>query len=69
MQISKRMGSGCSLVGKAVASDSKGLRFEFSHRQKNIKCLLSDGTYIKQLIEKVLKNFVNTIFTLLVTTV
>ena len=38
-------------------------------RVKNIKCLLSDGTYIKQLIEKVLKNFVNTIFTLLVTTV
>ena len=27
------MGSGCSLVGRAVASDSRGPRFESSHRQ------------------------------------
>ena len=38
-------GSGCGSVGRAVASNTKGLRFESSHRQKfkyllNI-CLLS----------------------------
>ena len=28
----KKMGSGCGAVGRAVASDSRGLRFESSHR-------------------------------------
>ena len=28
------MGSGCCLVGRAVASNSRGLWFESSHRQK-----------------------------------
>ena len=32
----KKMGSGCGAVGRAVASDSRGLRFESSHRQKFI---------------------------------
>ena len=30
------MGSGCGSVGRAVASDSRGPRFESSHRQKFI---------------------------------
>ena len=30
------MGSGCDSVGRAVASDSRGPRFEFSHWQKVI---------------------------------
>ena len=30
------MGSGCDSVGRAVASDSRGPRFESSHRQKFI---------------------------------
>ena len=36
-------GSGCGSVGRAVASDSRGLQFEFSHWQKiilNIYCQL-----------------------------
>ena len=36
-------GSGCGSVGRAVASDSRGLQFESSHRQKfilNIYCQL-----------------------------
>ena len=40
-----QVGSGCGSVGKAVASDTRGLRFESSHRQKFIYilniCLLS----------------------------
>ena len=40
-----RFGSGCGSVGRAVASDSRGLLFESSHRQKIIYilniCLLS----------------------------
>ena len=28
------MGSGCSSVGRAVASDSRSLQFESSHRQQ-----------------------------------
>ena len=39
------MGSGCDSVGRAVASDTKGLQLESSHRQKFIYllniCLLS----------------------------
>ena len=39
------MGSGCGLVGRAVASFTRGPRFESSHRQKNVyilnNCLLS----------------------------
>ena len=39
------MGSGCGLVGRAVASYTRGPRFESSHRQKNVyilnNCLLS----------------------------
>ena len=39
------VGSGCGSVGRAVASDSRGLRFKSSHRQKFIFilniCLLS----------------------------
>ena len=37
------MGSGCGSVGRAVASDTRGPRFESSHRQKFILniCLLS----------------------------
>ena len=31
-----QVGSGCSSVGKAVASDTRGLRFESSYRQKLI---------------------------------
>ena len=38
-------GSGCGSVGRAVASNTKGLQFESSHRQKFIYilniCLLS----------------------------
>ena len=36
-------GSGCGSVGSAVASDSRGLQFESSHRRKfilNIYCQL-----------------------------
>ena len=36
-------GSGCGSVGRAVASDSRGLQFESTHRQKfilNIYCQL-----------------------------
>ena len=39
------LGSGCGSVGRAVASDTRGPRFESSHRQKIIYilniCLLS----------------------------
>ena len=36
--------SGCGSVGRAVASDTRGPRFESSHRQKNyIEHLLSTG--------------------------
>ena len=39
------LGSGCGSVGRAIASNIKGLRFESSHRQKFIDlwniCLLS----------------------------
>ena len=37
------LGSGCGSVGRAVASDSRGPRFESSHRQKfilNVYCPL-----------------------------
>ena len=37
------MGSGCGSVGRAVASNSRGPRFESSHREKfilNIYCQL-----------------------------
>ena len=38
------MGSGCGTVGRVVASGSRGLRFESSHRQKfilnNVYCQL-----------------------------
>ena len=34
------MGSGCGLVGRAVASDSRSLRFGSSHRQKMILNIL-----------------------------
>ena len=34
------MGSGCDLVGRAVASDSRSLRFGSSHRQKMILNIL-----------------------------
>ena len=37
------LGSGCGSVGRAVASDTRGPRFESSHRQKfisNIYCQL-----------------------------
>ena len=41
----KTMGSGCGSVGRAVASDTRGQRFESSHQQKFIYilniCLLS----------------------------
>ena len=30
------LGSGCGSVGRAVASDTRGLQFESSHRQKFI---------------------------------
>ena len=36
------VGSGCGSVGRAVASDGRGPRFESSHRQNDIEqCLLS----------------------------
>ena len=42
---SKILGSGCGSVGRAVTSDTRGPRFESSHRQKFIyilnNCLLS----------------------------
>ena len=31
------MGSGCDSVGRAVASDDRGLQFESSHRQTFLK--------------------------------
>ena len=39
----KGLGSGCGSVGRTVASNSRGPRFESSHRQKiisNINCQL-----------------------------
>ena len=32
----REKGSGCGSVGRAVASDTRGTRFESSHRQKSI---------------------------------
>ena len=43
MSITTSLGSGCGSVGRAVASNSRGLRFESSYRQKfilNIYCQL-----------------------------
>ena len=42
LSISKELtqGSGCGAVGRAVASDTRGPRFESSHRQKFI-CILN----------------------------
>ena len=37
----EQLGSGCGSVGRAVASDTRGPQFEFSHRQDysmNIYC-------------------------------
>ena len=44
----RKIGSGCKPVGRAVASDTRGLQFESSHRQKfiyiehlfTVKCVL-----------------------------
>ena len=36
LTICKQLGSGCGSVGRAVASDTRGPRFESSHRQKFI---------------------------------
>ena len=41
------LGSSCGSVGRAVASDSRGLRFKYRHRQKIIENLLS--TVLKRL--------------------
>ena len=45
------LGSGCGSVGRAVTSNSRGQRFESSHRQKfimNIYCQLNKKTKIKK---------------------
>ena len=42
MNMDNRLSSGCGSVGRAVASDSRGPRFESSHGQKfKLKRLLS----------------------------
>ena len=48
--INLEQGSGCGAVGRAVASNSRGPRFESSHRQKFIEHLLS--TVFKRRKEK-----------------
>ena len=42
------MGSGCGLVGRAVASDSRGQQFESSHRQYLLCQNCIEKTKIKQ---------------------
>ena len=44
------MGSGCGSVGRAVASDTRGPRFESSHRQKfiNTKHLYTVNCVLKK---------------------
>ena len=49
-------GSGCGSVGRAVASNSRGLQFESSHQQKiidiehllTVNCVLKWQKYIKK---------------------
>ena len=48
----QKRGSGCGSVGRAVATDSRGLRFESSHQHKfilnNVYCQLIEKTKIKK---------------------
>ena len=44
-----RLGSGCGSVGRAVASNTRGPRFESSHRQKiNIELLYTVSFVLKR---------------------
>ena len=45
-------GSGCGSVGKTVASDTRGLRFESSHRQNLYWTLFTDNCIEKTKIKK-----------------
>ena len=49
VKVELSLGSGCGSVGRAVASDARGLRFESSHRQTFISDIyLFEKTKIKK---------------------